>query len=127
MDRLLKAFDAIARLKNKNYVESWQRQQVEKELLVARKKSLMIGEGGYGRVYRALSATLPWPLRFYTIMKTSNSKAYFCFNVLILSQVRHPHLVTLIGACRGVAALVHEYLRSGSLEDHLSASVTPQH
>jgi len=37
-DRLQKAFDEIVKLKKENLEESCQRQQVEKELLVVRKK-----------------------------------------------------------------------------------------
>jgi len=37
-DRLQKAFDEIVKLKKENFEESCQRQQVEKELLLVRKK-----------------------------------------------------------------------------------------
>ncbi|RWW88408.1 hypothetical protein BHE74_00002721 [Ensete ventricosum] len=52
--------------------------------------SLMIGEGGFGKVYK------------------------------VLSKVRHPNLVTLIGACSDVLALIYEFLPNGSLEDCLA-------
>lgn len=35
--------------------------------------------------------------------------------VRILSKVRHPHLVTLVGACPDTPCLVYEYLQNGSL------------
>ncbi|KAI3432068.1 uncharacterized protein J3R85_007443 [Psidium guajava] len=40
--------------------------------------------------------------------------------VEVLSRVRHPNLVTLIGTCPESQSLVYEYLKAGSLEERIS-------
>lgn len=40
--------------------------------------------------------------------------------VEVLSQLRHPHLVLLIGACPESGCLIYEYMENRSLEDYLS-------
>ena len=42
------------------------------------------------------------------------------FQVDTLNNLRHPNLVTLIGYCQEVQALIYEYVPYGSLEDRLS-------
>ncbi|KAI7980523.1 U-box domain-containing protein 35 [Camellia lanceoleosa] len=37
----------------------------------------------------------------------------------ILSRIRHPHLLILLGACPDYGSLVYEYMENGSLEDRL--------
>ncbi|KAK6132117.1 hypothetical protein DH2020_034142 [Rehmannia glutinosa] len=37
----------------------------------------------------------------------------------ILSQIRHPHLLILLGACPDRSCLVYEFMENGSLEDRL--------
>jgi serine/threonine protein kinase len=47
--------------------------------------------------------------------------AYFSigFQIKILSEIRHPHLLLLLGACLDHGCLVFEYMENGSLEDRL--------
>lgn len=42
------------------------------------------------------------------------------FQVEVLSRVRHPNLLTLIGSCAESRSLVYEYINNGSLESHLA-------
>jgi serine/threonine protein kinase len=39
--------------------------------------------------------------------------------VEVLSQIRHPNVVLLLGACPESGSLVYEYLENGSLEDYI--------
>lgn len=39
--------------------------------------------------------------------------------VEVLSQLHHPNILLLLGACPDVGCLVYEYLDNGSLEDHI--------
>lgn len=41
------------------------------------------------------------------------------FQLDVMTKLRHPNLVTLIGVCYDARALVYEHLPNGSLEDHL--------
>lgn len=47
------------------------------------------------------------------------SSMQFQQEVHLISKVRHPHLVTLIGACPDALCLVYEYVPNGSLHDRL--------
>ncbi|WVZ82386.1 hypothetical protein U9M48_029653 [Paspalum notatum var. saurae] len=80
--------------------------------------SLKIGEGGFGCVYRGILRNMTVAVK---VLKPDNlhGQSQFEQEVAILSRVRHPHLVTLLGACSESSTLVYEFLPNGSLEDFL--------
>ncbi|KAI9124612.1 hypothetical protein K1719_004534 [Acacia pycnantha] len=80
--------------------------------------SLKIGEGGYGPVYRCeldLTSVAVKVLR----PDASQGRSQFQQEVEVLSCIRHPNMVLLLGACPEYGCLVYEYMANGSLEDCL--------
>ncbi|PWA40981.1 serine-threonine/tyrosine-protein kinase catalytic domain-containing protein [Artemisia annua] len=87
-------------------------------------ESLVIGRGGFGKVYKGTISD--GERRLVVAIKrldsTSNQGAEeFWAEVEMLSKLRHCHLVSLIGYCNGgqEMILIYEYMRRGTLEDHL--------
>ncbi|XP_064981592.1 U-box domain-containing protein 52-like [Musa acuminata AAA Group] len=77
-----------------------------------------IGEGGYGSVYKCYldhTAVAVKVLR----PDAAQSRSQFHQEVEILSCIRHPNMVLLLGACPEYGCLVYEYMANGSLEDRL--------
>ncbi|XP_031093578.1 U-box domain-containing protein 34 [Ipomoea triloba] len=81
-------------------------------------ESKLIGEGGYGKVYKGnLDHT---PVAIKVLHSDASEKTQeFLTEVEVLSQLRHPNIVLLIGASPDSCCLVYEYMENGSLEDHI--------
>ncbi|KAK1677391.1 hypothetical protein QYE76_038251 [Lolium multiflorum] len=79
--------------------------------------SLKVGESVYGSVYKGFLRHTHVAIKK---LNRENTQSQFNQEVEILSRVRHPNLVTLIGACKEDQALVYEYMPNGSLDDRLT-------
>ncbi|XAR48818.1 Non-specific serine/threonine protein kinase [Bertholletia excelsa] len=91
--------------------------------------SVVVGVGGFGKVYKGLihndgGAITVAVKRLNT--HSNQGAQEFWTEVKMLSQLRHPHLVALIGYCNesDEMILVYEYIPNGTLACHLYKSGT---
>ncbi|KAG5246599.1 serine/threonine-protein kinase [Salix suchowensis] len=72
----------------------------------------MLGEGGFGRVFKAVKKSSP---------DSSQGLQEWQSEVKFLGKFSHPNLVKLLGYCweENQFLLVYEYMQKGSLENHL--------
>uniref|UniRef100_A0A0E0D287 RING-type E3 ubiquitin transferase n=1 Tax=Oryza meridionalis TaxID=40149 RepID=A0A0E0D287_9ORYZ len=72
-----------------------------------------VGDTEYGRTYKAIHGT-------EVAIKLSSTESLFQQEVTVLGQCRHPNIITFIGVCSKISALVYEWLPNGrNLEDHI--------
>ncbi|KAL9341314.1 hypothetical protein Peur_067533 [Populus x canadensis] len=81
-------------------------------------ESKKIGEGGYGPVYKCYLDHTPVAVKVLR-PDAAQGRLQFQREVEVLSLIRHPNMVLLIGACPEYGILVYEHLAKGSLEDCL--------
>ncbi|GMJ00916.1 hypothetical protein like AT2G45910 [Hibiscus trionum] len=83
-------------------------------------RSYKIAEGARGNVY--YKCVLRHTEVAVKVLGRSSFEDPFEFQQEVddLIKLRHPNLVTLIGACPRERALIYEYVPNGSLEDHLN-------
>ncbi|KAK1375917.1 U-box domain-containing protein 52-like [Heracleum sosnowskyi] len=80
--------------------------------------SAKIGEGGYGPVFKGYLDHTPVAIKVLR-PDINQGKEQFQKEIEVLSCMRHPHMVLLLGACPEFGCLVYEYMDNGSLEDRL--------
>lgn len=78
----------------------------------------VIGEGGYGKVYKCSLDHTPVAVKVLS-HEAMGKKEEFLKEVEVLSQLHHPNVVLLLGACPESGCLVYEYMENGSLEDYI--------
>ncbi|KAK6155935.1 hypothetical protein DH2020_010183 [Rehmannia glutinosa] len=77
-----------------------------------------IGMGAYGTVYKCSFQHTTAAVKILHAKDASRNKQ-FHLELEILSQIRHPHLLILLGACTDHSCLVYKFMENGSLEDRL--------
>ncbi|XP_060964465.1 serine/threonine-protein kinase PCRK1-like [Cannabis sativa] len=96
-------------------------------------RSLMIGEGGFGGVYKGITrSTVDSSKKIEVAVKQLSKRGLqghkeWVTEVNVLGIVEHPNLVKLLGYCaeddeRGIQRLlIYEYMPNRSVQDHLSS------
>ncbi|OEL21600.1 U-box domain-containing protein 33 [Dichanthelium oligosanthes] len=78
-----------------------------------------ISDDGSASIYKGFLHNTTVAIKLFH-PKSLNGQEKFHREVAVLSRVRHPNLITLVGACPNHFTLVYEFLPNGSLEDRLS-------
>ncbi|KFK42273.1 hypothetical protein AALP_AA2G234500 [Arabis alpina] len=81
-------------------------------------ESQKVGEGGYGPVFRGFLDHTSVAVKVLR-PDAAQGRSQFQKEVEVLSCIRHPNMVLLLGACPEFGILVYEYMAKGSLEDRL--------
>ncbi|VVB02697.1 unnamed protein product [Arabis nemorensis] len=91
-------------------------------------ESLVIGVGGFGKVYKGVLRDKTEIAVKRGAPQSHQGLAEFKTEIEMLSQFRHRHLVSLIGYCdeNSEMIIVYEYMEKGTLRNHLYDSDNPR-
>ncbi|XP_038695365.1 L-type lectin-domain containing receptor kinase IX.1-like [Tripterygium wilfordii] len=87
-----------------------------------------LGEGGFGAVYKGYLNDLSIPVAVKKISRGSKQgKREYITEIRVISRLRHPNLVQLIGWChdKHEFLLVYEFMPNRSLDSHLFGKKPP--
>ncbi|KAG7972950.1 hypothetical protein I3843_07G206200 [Carya illinoinensis] len=110
-----KAFDALAQSDNRCRRYTIEDIEIATDFFAPSRK---IGEGGYGPVYKCYLDHTPAAIKILR-PDAAQGRSQFQQEVEVLSCIRHPNMVLLLGACPEYGCLVYEFMANGSLEDRL--------
>ncbi|KAK4260126.1 hypothetical protein QN277_003283 [Acacia crassicarpa] len=87
----------------------------------------IIGKGGFGNVYKGILKNGVKIAVKRSEPGSGQGFPEFQTEIMVLSRIRHRHLVSLIGYCdeKSEMILVFEYMENGTLRDHLYHSDLP--
>ncbi|KAJ6930204.1 hypothetical protein NC652_013906 [Populus alba x Populus x berolinensis] len=86
-----------------------------------------IGKGGFGTVFRGTLSNGTEVAVKRSMPGSHQGLPEFQTEIIVLSKIRHRHLVSLIGYCdeNSEMILVYEFMEKGTLRDHLYDSALP--